>query len=290
MASKKKQTTTQTATTTPNVPDWVLKPYQTSATGVGELQAQNPSTFAPASTPQLDSVWKGASDLKAPDYSGASGLLDGVNYDLAGASGADFMGKYRDLFDADVINPVLSDYDVEAGKTRAEQAASGARNGAFRGARFGLREAATEGELARGRAATRGSLLKDAANFAMSGGQADAGRAQSAQEGNRAARFQGAGLNADITGRAGADARATLDTQGKYASQQADLQNRIKQYPIEFQQQMQGLLAGLNPDLFTGQTINSKGKTVGSNSLGSFLGDYLLAAVSGASKAASGGA
>lgn len=283
LKKKTKSTSQQTATTTPNVPDWLTTPYQTSATQVGQLQATNPSTFAPSSTPRLDQVWSNASDLKAGDYSGSTGLLSGVNYDLTGTSGADFMGRYRDLFSKDITDPVLADYDVEAGKVRASQAADAARNGAFRGSRFGLREAATEGELARGRASTYGGLLKDAANFAMSGGQADAARAQAAAEGNRSARFQGAGLLSDITGKASADQRATLDTQGKYASQEADLLNKIKQYPIEFQQQMQGLLSGLNPDLFTGQTINSSGTSTSksSSSLGSLLGDFLLARAGG---------
>ena len=279
--SKKKQKTTsnQTATTTPNVPDWILKPYQTSADAVGRFQGQDPMTYAPTSTPELDQVFTGASNLTAPDYGEAKGLLGGVNYDIAPSMASDFTSKYRDLFSKDVIDPVLADYDVNAGKVRASQAADAARNGAFRGSRFGLREAATEGELARGRAATYGGLLKDAANFALTGATGDAGRMQSGLEGNRSARLAGTGLLSDITSRQGSDARATLGVKQGIATQQADLQNRIRQFPLEFQKQLQGLLAGLDPSLFTGQTVNSSGTSTGkvSGSLGDFLSNYLIA-------------
>lgn len=289
LSSKKTKTTssstsTGTATTTPNVPDWILKPYQTQATNVGQFQTANPMDYAPQSTPALDKVWSDAGALKSADFGGARGLLDGVDYNLDGAKASDFMGAYRDLFSKDVIDPVLADYDVEAGKTRAAQAASGAMNGAFRGSRFGLREAATEGELARGRAATLGGLLTNAANFALTGAQGDAGRRQSAMEGNRSARFTGTGLLADLASRGSADQRATLDAQGKFASQEADLQNKVRQFPLEYQQAINGLLAGLNPELFTGRTTNSTETGSGtqtSKTSGGFLGNYLLALAAG---------
>jgi len=244
--TKSTQTTNQTATTTPNVPDWILKPYQTSATRVGGLQAMDPMSFAPDSTPALDKVWSDAGNLRGGDYSGATGLLDGVNYDLTGTRAKDFMGDYRDLFADDVINPVLDDFDEQAGQVRAAQAAAGARNGAFRGGRWGLREGQTEGELARGRASTYGGLLKDAANFALQAGTGDAGRVQAAQEGNRGARFQGAGLLSDITSRRGADERAALDMRGRFASQQTDLANARRRAPLDVEKELQGLLSGLN--------------------------------------------
>lgn len=263
---KTQQQQSSTATTTPNVPDWLLKPYQTSADSVGVLQAQGPDSFTPQISGNLQRTYDDASALTDPDYGDARGLLSGVNYDLKGAVAADGMDRYRGLFNKDIRDPVLADYDVNAGKTRAAQAASGAANGAFRGARFGLREAATEGELARGRAATYGGLLKDAENFALAGATGDAGRLQSAQEGNRAAQFTGSGLLADITGRQASDSRANLGLRNSIAGQESALLNAIRQYPLDYQKQMQGLLAGLNPALFTGQTINSQGTSSGTTS------------------------
>lgn len=302
--SKKKTKTTnqQTATTTPNVPDWILKPYQESATAVGALQTGDPMRFAPGSTPTLDAVWKDAGALQNPNYADAKGLLSGVDYDfdpgkVDGAIAADGMGRYRDLFSKDVIDPVMADYEENAGQVRAAQAASGARNQAFRGGRFGLREGQTEGELARGRAATKSGLLRDAANFALTGASGDAGRIQSAAEGNAgrsltaktagtSARLQGAGLLSDITSREGADRRATLDMRGRFASQEADLQNKIRQFPLEVQQKLQGLLAGLNPALFTGQTINSSGSGTSTTS-GMSMSDLAKIAQAAAMVAAS---
>lgn len=287
MGSKKKtkSTSQQTATTQQNVPEWLLTPYQTAASNVATLQNTPASTYTPTSTPELDRSWADVGNLKTPDYSGATGLLDGVNYDIAGSKGADFSGIYRDLFNKDVTDPVLADFDENAGQVRAAQAADGARNGAFRGGRFGLREGQTEGELARGRAATHGGLLRDAANFAMQGGQTDAARAQAAAEGNRGARFTGAGLLSDITGRAGADQRTTLDMKNRVASQQTDFQNMIKQFPLELQGKLNGLLQGLDLSQFTGQTINSSGSGTSTQS-GGFLGDFLLALAGGAHQAA----
>lgn len=291
MSKKKTKTTgtsTQTATTTPNVPDWILQPYQTAATRVGGLQSRNPMDFAPDSTPALDQVWSDAGNLRGADLSGAEGLLGGVNYDLGGVSAKDLMGGYRDLFSADVIDPVMADFDENAGQVRAAQAASGARNGAFRGARFGLREGQTEGELARGRAATKGGLLRDAANFALAGATGDAGRIQSGREGDRAARFQGSGLLASMAGQRSADERAALDMRGRFASQGADLANARRRAPLDYEKQMQGLLAGLNPGLFTGQTVAGSGTTTGTTTQsGGFLGDFLLALAGGAGSRAS---
>lgn len=285
LKKKTKTTQTSTSTTTPNVPDWLTGPYQDAAKGVTGIMSRPVTDFAPTSTPELDSTFTDAANLKTPDYSAATKLLDGVNYDIGGQSAADFMGKYRDLFSKDVIDPVLADFDVNAGKVRAAQAADGARNQAFRGGRFGLREGQTEGELARGRAATHGGLLRDAAQFALSGATGDAGRAQQAQEGNRAARFTGTGLLSDITGRQGADTRATLDMRNRIATQNADLQNTIKQFPIELQGKIEGLLAGLNPSLFTGSTTNANGTST-SVSSGLSIENILKAAAQAAATAA----
>lgn len=289
--SSKKSTTKETATTTPNVPDWLLKPAQGFATQLAQFQEQGPAAYTPTVAPAMQQTWADAGGLTTgAQFDQASGLLGGVDYDLAGSKASDFMGAYRDLFDKDIIDPVLSDFDVEAGKTRAAQAASGARNAAFRGGRFGLREAATEGELSRGRAATYGGLLKDAANFALTGAQGDAARAQAAAEGNRSAQFQGAGLLSNIGTAQGADTRATLDLRNRYGAQATDIENAIKQYPLEYQQQLQGLFAGINPSDYIGQTINSTSKSKSSGSLGALLGDMLIAGASGAGKALAAGA
>ena len=59
---------------------------------------------------------------------------------------------------------------------RAQQSASAARNGAFSGSRYGVREAATEGELARSRASTAAGLRSNAFNTAAALGMQDADR------------------------------------------------------------------------------------------------------------------
>lgn len=58
---------------------------------------------------------------------------------------------FRNPYVSEVVDASLADFDASAGRTRAAQAAQAARAGAFGGSRLALREAATEGELARAR-------------------------------------------------------------------------------------------------------------------------------------------
>jgi len=214
-------------------------------------------------------------------------MVKGADYNQQGASVLDGLEKYFTPFRDKVINPVLNDYDVNAGKTRAAQAASGAANGAFRGDRFALREAATEGDLARGRAATEGGLLSDMFTQATGLSSQDAARRQAAQEGNRTAQLAGAGQLSSIGTAQGANQRGNVALQGALGSDQSQTQTNIKQYPLEYQQALEGLFAGLDPSLFTGQTINSSGNSTGtSQASGGFLGDFLLALAGGAHQAA----
>lgn len=76
MSSKQKQTST--ATTTPNVPDWIAGPYKGFATKIEEMMGRDPKSFV-----------AGPSGLQQKAFDAAGGLLDQSAWkDILGASGA----------------------------------------------------------------------------------------------------------------------------------------------------------------------------------------------------------
>ena len=91
-------------------------------------------------------------------------------------TGASFMHAYKDPYLRDVVDASLADFDDYAGQLRARQAAQAAAGKAFGGSRYAFQEAETEGELARGRAATAAKLRSDGFNLAAGFGMADADR------------------------------------------------------------------------------------------------------------------
>ena len=288
LSSKKSTTTSQatgtsSTTATPNVPDWLAQPYQTSAGQVGQLQQMNPSQFAPQTSQLEQQAFDGGANLNvSPNYQTATTQLNGINYapqQIQGQSLLSGLDQYYTPFKDQVLNPVLNDMDVQAGKTRAAQSAQEAATGSFRGSRAGIAEGETEGNLARARATTEGGLLNDMYGQAVSASNSDAARRQEAQTTNaangitaNAQRLQGAGLLSSIGQQQGADARANLGTQATLGALQQQIADAQRQAPLTFQQQMQGLLAGLDPSLFTGKTVNgsdtsnstSKTKSTGS--------------------------
>jgi hypothetical protein len=109
----------------------------------------------------------------------ASQVGDLPTFDAAQMTEADiqrFMNPYLDS----VVDTTLADFDENAGVVRAQQAANAAGAGAFGGSRFGVREAQTEGELGRGRAATAAGLRAGAFDTALSAAGDDVGRRQQA--------------------------------------------------------------------------------------------------------------
>lgn len=285
LSSKKTKTTSVqdqagTATTTPDVPDWLLKPAQNLAGHVGGFLDQGPDAY----TPEVSGLQQGAFDsagglTTSPLIGEGAGAVRGAQtqFDggtVQGQSLLDGLENYYTPYKDQILNPVLNDFDANSGKVRAAQAADGAK-GAFRGSRFGVREGQTEGELARGRASTEGGLLSDMFNTSTALSGQDASRRQSAMEGNasRALTAQTAGSDAAMRqggllagfGQAqGGEDRANLGVQATLGGQQTELQNKIKQFPLEYQQQLEGLFAGLDPSLFSGQTVNSTEHSTGS--------------------------
>jgi len=255
-------TSNSTATTTPNVPDWLLNPAKQVAGNVSGLLGTPASNYAPTISGLQQQTFNQAGSLAPSPYFGqAADAANGVQ-DVQGQSVLDNLSAYYNPFKDQVLNPVLADYDEQAGITRAAQAAQGAQ-GAFRGSRFGIREGQTEGELARGRASTEGGLLGNMYTQATALSGQDADRRQAAALANQGAGFQRAGLLANLGTASGNDARANLGLQGELGAQQSAAQNAIRQYPITYAGQQEGLLSGLNTGDYSGRTVDQSGTETG---------------------------
>lgn len=100
--------------------------------------------------------------------------------EAASQTGAQNTQNYFNPFTRDVVNTSLADFDRDAGAVRAQQAAEAARNGAFSGSRYGIREAETEGELSRARGAMDANLRSAAFDKSVGFGMQDADRATQA--------------------------------------------------------------------------------------------------------------
>jgi len=189
-------------------------------TGYNPTQAQAQGyTASQVSTPQLGP----ASQVGYDPYK-ASGLLDNG------------LEQYTNPYQRQVTDAYSTDFDVNAGKTRAAQAAAGAQNRAFSGSRYGIQEAETEEGLARARASGLGSILQGGFDRATSLADSDANRTQSAASENARLALQ-AGLANQGANNQFALSQAGMDQTGALSNQAAN--NQAGQYNS-------GLLANLS--------------------------------------------
>jgi hypothetical protein len=258
-------TTQQTAVSTPNVPTWLQDTTQALNSKIQGLISADPQSFlAKTNSMQTNAQDRATALAGANDglyAEAAQGYRDAPN--VESASLLDGLSGYYNPFKDQVLNPVLNDYDMNSGRTRAMQAASGARNQAFSGSRFGVREAQTEGELARGRAATEGGLLGDMFNTATSLSNQDAGRRQSASESNARLALDRAGGLGNLASAQGANSRADIGLLAGLGNDQYGRDTASAQAPLDLLKTQTGLFAGLNPGSYFGQTTNTNGTSTG---------------------------
>lgn len=266
MGSKKTtQTTQQHTVTKPDVPQWVQDSTSTLNTALNNWMGKDPSTLVAKTSPLTQKAYNTASGI---DLSSLYGGINPQAHTVGSSSLLDNLGAYQNPYLKDVVDTTLGDYDVNAGKTRAMQAAQAAQGGAFRGSRYALREANTEDALARGRAATEAGLRSQAFDTAANLSSQDAARRQQSDMFNAWQMSQADQLALQL-----AQARqsgATTQSQLLAAlggQQQAQNQAEIN---APYTQALQGsaLLQALNPQLFTGQTSDSNGTTTSKTSGG----------------------
>lgn len=183
---------TSNSTTTPTVAPWLSQGYQDLSGQIGNYAQTNPNSYVTGPNATQTSAFNGAQNLGGwQQYLGQGA---GLATNVANASGASapkaefnpataatasgYVDSYMNPYLAQVVDTTLKDYDVNSGRTRADQAANAAKNQAFGGSRYAIREAQTEGELARGRASTESNLRAQAYQAALAAAQSDADRAQ----------------------------------------------------------------------------------------------------------------
>lgn len=277
--------TTNAATTGQSrvdVPDWLLDPAQKQAGMIGGIMGGGAGQFTPQLSGLSQQTAQNVANLNPTGsaYNETADAYRGVGNvtadQVTGQSLLTNLKDYENPYKEQVLNPVLTDYDVNSGKVRAAQAAQGAR-GAFGGSRFGVREGETEGNLSRGRAATEGGLLNQMFDTSTRLSGEDAGRRQQAMLANQSANLQAGQGNqramldrasglGKVAGATQGDIRETLGLQGQVGGQLTDFENAQRQYPLQFAQTTGGLLGQLNPGQYFGQ---SQQGTSASNTVGS---------------------
>lgn len=233
------QTGTQTATTTPNNPQWVADWLQNWGGAIDDMMGADPNSFVAGAAPLQQAAWNSVGNLNgwqpqaqlasnmahqvgnmganmpgsAAQYSPSTmqastynpAQLGGAAQATAGqanaSQGASFMDSYRNPYQQQVIDASMSDFDADAGRREAAMRAQGARAGAFGGSRFGLAEGQFQADAARARAGLGANLRSQGFNTAAGLGMADADRFGQVSGLNAGLATQVSGQNADAVNR-----------------------------------------------------------------------------------------
>lgn len=273
--SSKSAATTNT-TTTPTVPEWGSNLTQKIAGQVGQVADLDPgSLVAPAHALQQQAAASAAGLGQWKPSAGAGGPRDPTDTawlspfqaaDTPFASGGkayDFIDRYRNPYLQEVVDTSAADFDVQAGRTRAQQALDLAGSGAFGGSGAALTQSMTEGELSRARASTLAGLRSQAFQTALGAAAGDAERATQARIANAQMVLQDRAQKTDLGFRSqsqqlAADEalRANIATQAGLGETLRGVQQQQLQAPAAHAQQVVAMLSGLPIQLFTGQQTN----------------------------------
>jgi len=250
--------TQSTSTTTPVVPDWASNLTQGVASQVGSLLGRDPQSQVAPANPLQNAAGANAGVLSGTpwNYDGALDLYRGVADRQAPSISAN-IGQFMDPYLNDVVNATSADLDASDGKVRAQQALDLAGSGAFGGSGAALTQSATEGELARARATSLGTLRSQGYAQALSGATSEA-QLQQQQQAQRLAAAQGI---VDASTAYGADQRANIASQLSTGDDLRNITQQQLQAPATSTAQIVAMLSGLPLNLFTGQTTSGTQNT-----------------------------
>lgn len=279
--TKSSSTTSSTQTVTPNNPTWVTEGLGAVGGGLQKLMGMDPKSFVAGPSALQTKSYQDAGNLSlSPMYGQAGDIFGNVakagantydarGYDAQGYDATDAtaqgytassllegLDRYMSPYTGQVVDAALADFDYGAGQTRATQALDEARSGAFGGSGAAIGRSLTEGELARGRAATSAQLRDQAFTRGAGLSATDAGFRNNALQfgadaNNRASLANAAARN--DAARFGADARNTASRFG------ADAQNSAGQFNAS------ALDAALARQLSAGNALASLGSTMGAD-------------------------
>lgn len=250
--------TVTNSTTTPNVPTWASDLTQNVAGRVGGLLNYDPqSLIAPANGLQNRAA-AGAESLSGSpwNFDAAADLTRGVAQsdtpDIASN-----IGRFMDPYLRQVVGATSADLDANDARVRAQQDLNLAGSGAFGGSGAALTQSATEGELARARATTLGTLRSQGYAQALGGATSQA-QLQQQQLAQRLAAAQGlVGLSTAYD----TNQRANIATQGAVGDDLRNIAQAQDQAPVTNTAQIVAMLQGLPINLFTGSTTSGTSDT-----------------------------
>lgn len=274
--------TNTNSTTTPVVPDWASSLTQKVAGQVGGLVGINPqSQVAPTNALQQQAAANATNLSGSPwDYDAAVDLTGAVANAKAPSIAAN-ISEFMNPYVQQVVGATSADLDASASKVRAQQALNLAGSGAFGGSGAALTQSATEGELARARATSLGTLLSQGYSQALGAATSQA----QLQQQQQAQRLTAANQLAGIADQYGANQRANIATQTAVGDDLRNVAQQQAQAPVTSTAQVVAMLSGLPIGLFTGQQSSgssssnsnsasqSKGQTSGVNASASFGDD-----------------
>lgn len=185
-------------------------------------------------------------------------------------TGASQAPAYSNPFDQQVIDTTLQGYDQDAGQRQAQFAASGARNGAFGGSRFGIAEGQLGADLALGRGQLEGGLRQTGFNTANQFGLQDAAAGNqmlqfNAGQQDTAANRQlaAAGLLGDLSNSYDANTRADLGLMADLGGQQRGIEQDYATAPLQQLLAQAGLYGQIPYNALVGQNVT--GTRTGTN-------------------------
>lgn len=165
-------------------------PFATAGpVNLGEASTYQPAQLGAAGQANAEGYTASLADRVAL---GPVAMANSQGYDAATAAAErgtassllENLSSYMNPATQAMVDTTLADFDVNSGRVRAAQAANAAKAGAFGGSRFAIREAQTEGELARARASADANLRGQAFDRATAMSDSDAARRTSVSMGN----------------------------------------------------------------------------------------------------------
>lgn len=288
-----------TSTSTPNVPDWIAE-FTKNLTGkAGGLSDLDPKSLVAGVNPLTSQASMAAGGLSGSpwNFDAATDITRGVAGSATpqvtaattkSESLLDGLDSFFSPYKQKVIDAALGDFDIDRGKTRAQQVLDEASASAFGDSGAALARGFTEGELGRARGGLEAGLLDEGFKTAAGLSSQDASRRQAANDANanfaQSAAGQNAGLTlsandqrlraggqlADLSTTADDNTRANIATQTGLGDILRGIETEGKQAPFAQLQSIIEMLNGLGLGNFIGQTStgsqNSTGTSTGTAS------------------------
>lgn len=279
-STKSSSTSNTSSTTTPTVAPWLNQGYQDFSSLIGKFASSDPASYVASANPTQTKAFDAAQNL-----GGGQNYLDQgaqIASQVAGSSAPSVsaslinqadIDKFLNPYLSEVLDTTLADFDVNSGRVRAAQDAQAAKNRAFGGSNFAVREAQTEGELARGRATTGAGIRSNAFNTALQAAQQEAERKQaasmaSAQLGSSALdrQLSAAGLLGGFGTSLGNEQRANLGAMLTSGQQQYAIEQAQKSALPDWLTQIGNLYGSIPIGSFTTLNQTGTGSSTGKSS------------------------